>query len=90
MTATYVGAKIALVTALIGAFAIIGPALLLILSFVSGFIRAFNVPARSAMVYALAEPRYLLSGIGVNSATYYDGNFIVQALAGVVITQRGV
>lgn len=90
VTATYIGATTAFVTALMVAFDAISPISLLVLTLLSGFTRAFNVPARSAMVHALVERRHLSSAVGVNSATYYGGNFIGPALAGLIISVWGI
>jgi len=72
------------------AFDAISPFSLLALTLLSGLTRAFNIPARSAMVHALVERRHLSSAIGVNSATYYGGNFIGPALAGLIISVWGI
>jgi MFS family permease len=90
VTATYIGALFALVTALMVAFDSIAPISLLLLTLLSGITRAFNIPARSAMVHALVERRHLSSAVGVNSATYYGGNFIGPALAGLIISGWGI
>jgi predicted MFS family arabinose efflux permease len=90
MTATYTGAAIAFVMATMVAFGSIDPEILLILALLAGISRAFNVPARSAMVHALVERQHLSSAIGVNSATYYGGNFIGPALGGLIISVFGI
>ena len=90
VTATYIGAITAFVTAMMVAFDAISPFSLLALTLLSGLTRAFNIPARSAMVHALVERRHLSSAIGVNSATYYGGNFIGPALAGLIISVWGI
>lgn len=90
VTATYIGATTAFITALMVAFDTISPISLLSLTLLSGITRAFNIPARSAMVHALVERRHLSSAVGVNSATYYGGNFIGPALAGLIISGWGI
>ena len=76
--------------AMMVAFDTIGPSSLLALTLLSSLTRAFNIPARSAMVHALVERRHLSSAVGVNSATYYGGNFIGPALAGLIISVWGI
>ncbi len=90
VTATYIGAMIAFVTALMVAFDTISPISLLALTLISDFTRAFSIPARSAMVYALMERRHLASAVGANNATYYGGNFIGPALARLIISVWGI
>ncbi len=90
IAATYSGAAIGIVITVLVASDLIFEELLLGLVILSGITRAFNVPARIAMIHSLVEKRYLASAIGVNSATYYGGNFVGPALAGVLITNFGI
>ncbi|NQV56962.1 MAG: MFS transporter [Rhodospirillales bacterium] len=90
VTATYTGAVVAAVMAILVALDEATPENLLVLAILAGILRAFNVPARSAMIHALVERRHLSSAIGVNSATYYGGNFIGPALGGLLIAGFGI
>jgi MFS family permease len=64
--------------------------LLFALALLQGLSRAFNVPARNAMVPSLVPSEHLSSAIGVNSATYQGGNFVGPAIGGVLIASFGV
>ena len=64
--------------------------LLLALALMQGLSRAFNVPARNALVPSLVPPEHLSSAIGINSATYQGGNFVGPAIGGVLIASYGV
>ncbi len=90
VAATYSGLVIALVLGVLVAAELIFVELMLALVTLAGVTRAFNVPARIAMIHSLVDKRYLASAIAVNSATYYGGNFIGPALAGVLITSFGI
>ncbi|MBM3607018.1 MAG: MFS transporter [Alphaproteobacteria bacterium] len=90
VTATYLGAVLALVMTFLVAFDMMTIGLLAGLSLLTGFIRAFNVPARSAMVSSLVERQYLSSAIGVNSATFHGGNFVGPLIGGLLIKYFGI
>jgi len=90
VTATYIGAGIAAtMAALVAADALTVLPMLLLVT-LSGITRAFNVPARTALIHALVERRHLSSAIGVHSATFYGGNFAGPALGGLLITSFGI
>jgi len=90
VAATYTGAVIAAIMAALVAAGALSVWPMLILVALSGITRAFNVPARTALIHALVERRHLSSAIGVHSATYYGGNFVGPALAGLLITSFGI
>lgn len=60
------------------------------LALIGGTARAFNVPARNALVPSLVPPENLSSAIGVNSATFQGSNFVGPAVAGLLIASVGV
>ena len=64
--------------------------ILFVVTLLGGTTRAFNVPARNALVPSLVEPQNLSSAIAINSATYQGSNFVGPAVAGLLITQVGV
>lgn len=88
--ATYIGAVIALAAAIFVVTDSIFVELLFALTLLSGVSRAFNVPARQAMVYALVERKYLSSAMGIQTSTFHGGNFVGPALGGLVVAQFGV
>jgi len=63
----------------------ITPIALLVLTLLGGSTRAFNVPARNAMVHALVDKKDISAVIAVNGASYHSGNFIGPAIAGAVL-----
>jgi len=63
----------------------ITPIALLVLTLMGGTTRAFNVPARNAMVHALVDKKDISAVIAVNGASYHSGNFIGPAIAGAVL-----
>jgi len=64
--------------------------ILFAVALLGGTTRAFNVPARNALVPNLVPPQNISSAIAVNSATYQGSNFVGPAIAGVLITTVGV
>jgi len=64
--------------------------ILFVVSLLGGTTRAFNVPARNALVPNLVPPEIMSSAIAINSATYQGSNFIGPAVAGVLISSVGV
>lgn len=64
--------------------------ILFVVTLLGGMTRAFNVPARNALVPSLVAPQNLSSAIAINSATYQGSNFVGPAVAGILITQVGV
>lgn len=90
VVATYIGAVIAIVLTVLVLMDALTVWLLLWLGILSGIIRAFNVPARTAMVSNLVERKYLSAAIGINSATFHGGNFIGPAIAGGIIAAFGI
>lgn len=88
--ATYVGGVIALLMTALVALDAITVEWLAFLVFLTGVIRAFNVPARSAMVSNLVERQYLSSAIGINGATFHGGNFIGPVIGGLLINYFGI
>jgi MFS family permease len=59
--------------------------LLFVLALLQGLSRAFNVPARNALVPSLVAPEHVSSAIGVNSATYQGGNFVGPSIGAFLI-----
>ena len=90
VTATYIGGVIAAIMAALVAADSLSIEPMLILVTLSGITRAFNVPARIALIHALVERRHLSSAIGIHSATFYGGNFVGPALGGLLITSFGI
>lgn len=88
--ATYIGGMIAVLTTLLVALDRITVEWLAFLVFLTGVIRAFNVPARSAMVSNLVERQYLSSAIGINGATFHGGNFVGPVIGGLLINYLGI
>lgn len=90
VTATYIGALIAvLMTVLVALDAVTVEWLAVLVAF-TGVIRAFNVPARTAMVSNLVERQYLSSAIGINSASFHGGNFVGPVIGGLLINYFGI
>ena len=90
VTATYIGAAIALAQTILVALDRVSIGWLLFLVALSGVVRSFNVPARTALVSNLVERQYLSSAIGINSASFHGGNFIGPVIAGFLITYFGI
>lgn len=90
VTATYVGGIVAaLLTALVALDKLNIEWLAFIVA-LTGVIRAFNVPARSAMVSNLVERQYLSSAIGMDHASFHGGNFIGPVIGGFLINYLGI
>lgn len=64
--------------------------ILFVVTLLGGTTRAFNVPARNALVPTIVGPGNVSSAIAINSATYQGSNFVGPAVAGVLITSVGV
>jgi MFS family permease len=90
VTATYVGAGFSMVLAIMVATGTVTVAALLVLVGLSGIIRALNIPARISLIHSLVDRATLSSAIGVNSATFYGGNFVGPAIGGVIISAFGI
>lgn len=88
--ATYIGGVLALAMTVMVVMDMMTITLLATLAFVSGVIRAFNVPARAALVSNLVERKYLSSAIGINSASFHGGNFIGPVIGGLLINYFGI
>lgn len=89
-TATYAGGVLALLMAILVALDAINIHWLAVLVLISGMIRSFNVPARTALVSNLVERQYLSSAIGINSASFHGGNFIGPVIGGLLINYFGI
>jgi MFS family permease len=90
MTSSSVSLFCTLVAGTLTAMGLMTIEILFAVSLLGGTTRAFNVPARAAMVPGLVEPQTLSSAIAINSATYQGSNFVGPAVAGVLITSAGV
>jgi MFS family permease len=90
VVATYVGGVVALAMTFMVAMDVMTIHLLTALAMLTGVIRAFNVPARSALVSNLVERQYLASAIGINSASFHGGNFIGPLIGGLLISNFGI
>lgn len=64
--------------------------LVLGLSFALGITSAFTVPAASALLAALVEPRDIPTAVGLNSMTYNIARATGPALAGVTVATLGI
>jgi MFS family permease len=64
--------------------------ILFAVSLLGGTTRAFNVPARNALVPNLVPRDIMSSAIAINSATYQGSNFVGPAVAGILISSVGV
>lgn len=62
---------------------------ILIASFVSATLLAFDNPARQALVPDLVQPRDLLNALSLNSATYTGAALVGPALAGLLLEPLG-
>lgn len=62
---------------------------ILIASFVSATLLAFDNPARQALVPDLVQPRDLLNALSLNSATYTGAALVGPALAGLLLGPLG-
>ena len=62
---------------------------ILIASFVSAILLAFDNPARQALVPGLVQPRDLLNALSLNSATYTGAALVGPALAGLLLEPLG-
>lgn len=62
---------------------------ILIASFVSATLLAFDNPARQALVPGLVQPRDLLNALSLNSATYTGAALVGPALAGLLLEPLG-
>ncbi|MCC2095498.1 MAG: MFS transporter [Hyphomicrobiales bacterium] len=90
VTATYVGGFVALLLTVLVALDALNVQWLAFIVLISGIIRGFNVPARSALVSNLVERQYLASAIGINSASFHGGNFIGPVIGGFLINYLGI
>ncbi len=90
VTATYIGGFIAIVMTVLVALDTVTVEWLAVLVALTGVIRAFNVPARTAMVSNLVERQYLSSAIGINSASFHGGNFVGPVIGGLLINYLGI
>lgn len=90
VTATYVGGIVAIALTVLVALDRLNVEWLAFIVALTGVIRAFNVPARSALVSNLVERQYLSSAIGINSASFHGGNFIGPVIAGFLINYFGI
>ncbi len=90
VTATYIGGVIAIVMTVLVALDTVTVEWLAVLVALTGVIRAFNVPARTAMVSNLVERQYLSSAIGINSASFHGGNFVGPVIGGLLINYFGI
>ena len=90
MTSSSVSLFCTLVAGTLTALGLMTVEILFVVSLLGGTTRAFNVPARAAMVPSLVEPQNLSSAIAINSATYQGSNFVGPAVAGILITSAGV
>jgi MFS family permease len=88
--ATYIGGFVALLLTILVALDAINIHWLAFIVLVTGIIRGFNVPARSALVSNLVERQYLSSAIGINSASFHGGNFIGPVIGGFLINYLGI
>ncbi len=88
--ATYIGGVLAVVLTVLVALDALSVGWLAVLVTLTGIIRSFNVPARTALVSSLVERKYLSSAIGINSASFHGGNFIGPVIAGVLINYLGI
>ena len=62
---------------------------ILIASFISATLLAFDNPARQALVPGLVQPRDLLNALSLNSATYTGAALVGPALAGLLLEPLG-
>jgi len=62
---------------------------ILVASFVSALLLAFDNPARQALVPNLVKPRDLLNALSLNAATYTGAALVGPALAGVLLNPLG-
>lgn len=90
VSATYVGGLLAVLMTVLVALDRISIGWLAFLVALTGVIRAFNVPARTAMVSNLVERQYLSSAIGINSASFHGGNFVGPVIGGLLINYFGI
>ncbi len=90
VTATYIGGVVALLLTVLVAMNSVNIFWLFVIVTITGVIRAFNVPARSALVSNLVERQYLSSAIGINSASFHGGNFVGPVIAGFLINYFGI
>lgn len=90
VAATYAGAVIAVTLTWFVWTGAVFVELILALSLMAGITRAFNVPARTAMINSLVDRRHLSSAMGINSATFHGGNFLGPALGGAIMATFGI
>jgi predicted MFS family arabinose efflux permease len=90
VSATYIGGLLAVLMTVLVALDRISIGWLAFLVALTGVIRAFNVPARTAMVSNLVERQYLSSAIGINSASFHGGNFVGPVIGGLLINYFGI
>jgi MFS family permease len=62
---------------------------ILLASFISAVLLAFDNPARQALVPGLVQPRDLLNALSLNSATYTGAALVGPALAGLLLDPLG-
>lgn len=90
VTATYIGAGLALLMTVLVAIDRVSIEWFAVLVTLTGVIRAFNVPARTALVSNLVERQYLSSAIGINGASFHGGNFVGPVIGGLLIHYFGI
>lgn len=88
--ATYFGGVIATLIAVLFFLDLLTIEWLVILTVASGVSRAFNVPARMAMLSTLVERKYLSAAIGINGSTFHGGAFLGPVIAGLIINNLGI
>ena len=62
---------------------------ILVASFISAVLLAFDNPARQALVPGLVQPRDLLNALSLNSATYTGAALVGPAMAGLLLEPLG-
>ena len=62
---------------------------ILLASFISAVLLAFDNPARQALVPSLVKPRDLLNALSLNAATYTGAALVGPALAGLLLAPLG-
>ena len=63
---------------------------LLLLTLATGFVAAFNQPARLALIPSLVRPEDIPSAIAVNSVVFNLARFVGPAIGGFVIVSAGI
>lgn len=73
--------------AILSAFGLLTPALILVLALIGGIITAFNQPFRMALLPSLVERPNLISAVAINSIVFNTARFVGPAIAGLVIAK---